>query len=512
MLFLMLSLTGAAFVPAIAPSSVWAVIAVDPIGDAPGQGPDAAQLAYQYDTQRDIVWFRLGLYDTPNVETMGLTIAVDTGARDTAKTTWWGGNQTFTFDRLVSARLTRTDGEYRASIVVTDAARGAARPPGPAAGNDGVVRVEDHAIVVGVPRARLLRDSTRMNLIAAVGPEGAGNDEIPNVRSLALDLAAPRPTRGLREIDVSRNNLRFAPGQPTLADAAAPRITSSGSGRHSLILIPGVYAGSAAFARFIARNHSAYTFHVVTPPGLSGTPPRPLPPEGTSFGDFTWTRRLERDVLDLIARKHLDKPVIVAHGFPGSLAAEELAVRHPEILGGVIEIAGMPVQPMPTMRDPSRQATPAERVSVVDEAWSKQWFTYVTPETWESNNYPAEMFANDPQRAEQARREIEAAPLPVKIRYLAEYMAWDGRADLGRLEVPLLALVPGFNESLLANPAFGWFKTSFQDGWEGLANNAHIERIVIPDGRASILDEQAALTDRAIAAFVERTIGRKTGR
>ena len=32
------------------------------------------------------------------------------------------------------------------------------------------------------------------------------------------------------------------------------------------------------------------------------------------------------------------------------------------------------------------------------------------------------MFANDPDRAERVRTQVEAAPLPVKIRYLVEYM------------------------------------------------------------------------------------------
>jgi pimeloyl-ACP methyl ester carboxylesterase len=512
MMLLTLLLTGAAPTPAAAPSTVWTVIAADPKGDAPEQGVDAAQLAYQYDAQREMVWFRLGTYGGLNAEAFGVTIAMDTGASDTPKTQWWGSNDRFTFDRLVRAQVTRSRAGYNTAIDVGDASRTNQSPPEKMSVSDGAVRVDDRAVVIGVPRGKLLGNGTRMNLIVAIGPDRTGNDEIPNVRSVALDLTTPRPSRGLREIDVSRNNLRFAPGQPTLSDADSPRIAQRGRGRHSLVLIPGVYASAAVFDGFMARNDSAYTFHVVTPPGLSGTPARALPPEGTSHGEFTWTRRLERDILDLIARKHLEKPIIVAHGFPGSLVAEELAVTHPELLGGVLEIAGMPVQPMPTMRDPGRQATPSERVTVVDEAWSQQWFKYVTAETWESNNYPAEMLANDPQRAERARRQIEAAPLPVKIRYLVEYMAWDRRDDFATLGVPLLALIPGFNESLLANPAFAWFRMSFQDSWDGLPSNSRVERIVIPDGRALMLDEQPALTDRAIAAFVERNSDGRTRR
>ncbi len=76
----------------------------------------------------------------------------------------------------------------------------------------------------------------------------------------------------------------------------------------------------------------------------------------------------------------------------------------------------MPVQFSPSLRNPGRDATPDERIAVVDESWARHWFKYVTPETWESNNYPAEMFANDPNRAERARRQVESVQLPVKIR------------------------------------------------------------------------------------------------
>jgi pimeloyl-ACP methyl ester carboxylesterase len=271
-----------------------------------------------------------------------------------------------------------------------------------------------------------------------------------------------------------------------------------------LILVPGVYSGNDAFEEFIARNDSQYKFYVVTPPGLSGTPARPLPHETTSYAELTWTRRLERDILDLIHRKKLKKPVIVAHGFPGSLIADELAVQHPEVLAGVIDIAVMPVQFFPSPKDPSfrKPAAPDERVEYVNESWAQKWFKYVTPETWESNNYPATMFTNDLDRAEEVRQQVEATPLPVKIRYLSEFMASDHSAELTNLKVPLLAIRPGFNEKLLADPANRWYKTSFQDVWDAFSKNPQIKVVTIANARALLLDDQPKLTDEAIATFV----------
>src|SRR5437016_6806944 len=114
------------------------------------------------------------------------------------------------------------------------------------------------------------------------------------------------------------------------------------------------------------------------------------------------------------------------------------------------------------------------------------------------------MFANDVDRAEHARQQVETAgPLPVKIRYLSEFMAADDTSELANLNLPLLALKPGFNDKLLADPTNGWFKISFQDAWEAFSKNSRIQLVTIPNARALILDDQPKLADDAIAAFVE---------
>jgi pimeloyl-ACP methyl ester carboxylesterase len=488
--------------PVSVTAQVWTVLAVDPKGDGRDPSlPDAAQLSYRYDKRQDLLWFRVTLYGKPNEESFGVNIVVDTGAEDGAKMNWWGANKDFKFDKLVTAWVTRGNGGYQGTIGVGDATGANAQNFNNLLQNNVQIRAEGDSIVIGVKRTDLT-DKMKMNLIAAVGSNQRWNDDIPNTRSVALDLAAPRPARGLREIDLGRNNFRFPSDYKTLADDQPPLTIKKGHGRATLILIPGVYSGKEGFDAFIARNQSLYKFYVVTPPGLNGTPARRLPPETTSYGEFTWTRGLGRDVLELISREKLSKPVIVAHGFPGSLVAEELAFQHPDALGGVIEIASMPF--FPSYKDPSRKtpATPEERVEIVNEAWAEKWFKYVTPETWESNNYPAEMFANDLGRAEQVRQQVEAAPLPVKIRYLSEFMASDHSAELASLKVSLLALRPGFNEKLLADPTSSWYKTSFQDAWDAFSKNPRIQVVTIPNARALLLDDQPKLTDEAIATFV----------
>jgi hypothetical protein len=114
------------------------------------------------------------------------------------------------------------------------------------------------------------------------------------------------------------------------------------------------------------------------------------------------------------------------------------------------------------------------------------------------------MFANDAVRAERVRQQVETVPLPVKVRYLTEFMAADQTNELASLSVPTLVLRPGFNEKLLADPATSWLKVCFQDSWDAFAKNPQIQMLTVTDGRALLLDDQPQLSDDAIRKFIEK--------
>src|SRR5258708_8103471 len=188
-------------VPVGVTAEVWTVIAVDPKGDGRDPSlPEAGQFSYCYDKGQDLVWFRVTLYGKANEESFGVNIVVDTGADEAAKMNWWGANKDFKFDKLVTAWVTRSNGGYQGTIGVGDAAGAKAKKFNNLLQNNLQIRVEGDSILVGMKRTDLT-DKMKMNLIAAVGSNQEWNDDIPNTRSVALDLAALRPARGLREID-----------------------------------------------------------------------------------------------------------------------------------------------------------------------------------------------------------------------------------------------------------------------------------------------------------------------
>src|SRR4030095_15527984 len=90
--------------PIGARGQVWNVLAADAKGD--GRDPslaDAAQLAFRYDKEQEVLWFRLSVYGKPNEQAFGLNIAFDTGRDGVTKLNWWGANTAFRFDKLLIA-------------------------------------------------------------------------------------------------------------------------------------------------------------------------------------------------------------------------------------------------------------------------------------------------------------------------------------------------------------------------------------------------------------------------
>jgi pimeloyl-ACP methyl ester carboxylesterase len=493
--------------PTGATAQIWTVLAGDSKGDARDPAlADGAQLSYRYDKQQDLLWFRVSLYGTPNEQEFGVNIVFDIGGDEAAKMNWWGANKAFRFDRLVTAWVTRGDNGYQGTIGIGDAAGANAKHFNNLLQNNLQIRVEGDSILIGVKRTEVT-DQLRMKLLAAVGSNQRWNDDVPGGGSATIDLSAERPKRGLLEIDLSRNNLKLPAHYKTLSEDQPPLITKKGGGGRTLILVPGMYSGAKSFDSFINRNQSQYKFYIVTPPGINGTPARSMPAEGTSFRLLNWTRRLERDMLDLIRREKMIKPVIVAGSNPASVAAIELAVEHPDEIGGVVIAGTNLVQFFPSPKDPTRKSSIIfqERVVSVDEGWGAKWFKYVTPETWASNDMSPEMLSRDPSKGQKAWEEIQAASLPIKIRYLCEFWASDVTLGFNRLQVPVLALIPGFDEKFLADPANSFAKAAFRDSWDTvIPKHPKLELVKIPNARLLVLQDDTKLTDDAIARFVDK--------
>src|SRR5215510_2616806 len=206
-------------------AQVWTVLGAKAKGTALDPSlAEAAQLSYRYDKEQDLLTFRVTLYGTPNEQAFGVNLVFDTGGDEASKMNWWGANKTFKFDRLITAWVTRGANGFEGTIGVGDAAGARLKQFNNLMQNNLQIRIEGDSIVIAIKRTDLT-DKRKVNLIAAVGSNQHWNDDLPTTGFITLDLAAERPTRGLREIDLGRNNLVFAANYTTLSDGQTPSIT-----------------------------------------------------------------------------------------------------------------------------------------------------------------------------------------------------------------------------------------------------------------------------------------------
>src|SRR6185295_8779636 len=104
------------------------------------------------------------LYGAPNEQTFGVNIAFDTGGDEAAKMNWWGANNTFKFDKLITAWVTRGANGYQGTIGVGDASGARAKQFNNLSENNLQIKIEGDSILIGLKRADLT-DKLKMNLI-----------------------------------------------------------------------------------------------------------------------------------------------------------------------------------------------------------------------------------------------------------------------------------------------------------------------------------------------------------
>ncbi len=119
------------------------------------------------------------------------------------------------------------------------------------------------------------------------------------------------------------------------ADKTPPalKVEVSGAGR-PMILIPGLACGGNVWDGAVAHFKDTCQCHVVTLPGFAGQPAirEPfLPQVGKMLSDY-------------IRDQKLDHPIIVGHSLGGFLAFW-MAIEHPDQVGQIIAVDGVPYYP-----------------------------------------------------------------------------------------------------------------------------------------------------------------------
>jgi pimeloyl-ACP methyl ester carboxylesterase len=201
-----------------------------------------------------------------------------------------------------------------------------------------------------------------------------------------------------------------------------------GSGGRPLILIPGLVSGSWVWQDTIRAFAGEHTVYVLTLPGFDGRPPAGASPIANA----------RAAVEELIASRHLDKPVIVGHSLGGTLALA-VAEDRPAALGGVVSIDGLPVMPGTEDMPAGARAGAAQRIQASITGQKGEAFAT------QQQNYMRTIGVLDMGKADDlARLSARSDPASAGL-WAADDVALDLRPGLAGIAAPVLVLVPYFD-------------------------------------------------------------------
>jgi pimeloyl-ACP methyl ester carboxylesterase len=198
-----------------------------------------------------------------------------------------------------------------------------------------------------------------------------------------------------------------------------------GSGGRPLILIPGLASGSWVWQDTIRAFAPDHAIYVLTLPGFDGRPPAGPAP-------FAAARAA---VLELIASRRLDKPVLVGHSLGGILALA-VAEDRSATVGGVVSIDGLPVMPG------TEDLPPDPRVQFAGQTRAQIGRQPAALFAQQQQTYMRTIGVLDMSRAD-ALAQLTARSDPASVgAWAADVLTLDLRPGLKSIQAPVLTIVP----------------------------------------------------------------------
>ncbi len=327
---------------------------------------------------------------------------------------------------------------------------------------------------------------------------------VPALIASSNQLAAQQQCIRIMKQDSTLNNLVDPAGYKTGRLGELGGVVKVGSGKQAMIFIPGLGFSGEVFRELMEPLGSEATMYAVTLPGFGKTAAPPAPPEGTSFGEQTWTNGAYRGIEKLIETEKLEKVIVVGHWLTGTTLALKLAVEHPEKVAGVILLSGAPCF-VPTDTTQFKLHMPLEKiVAISDKYMAPMWFKTVTRETWDDNNFLPGDYAVNPIRGLRVWRMAAEPELHVWVRYLIEFNAQDVTQSLDKLNVPVLLLKPGL-EGNYFDPGQDYMTGYCHTGWNAtLAKNRNFDAKTIANARVCMWFDQPEMVMAEVKGFLAR--------
>lgn len=247
----------------------------------------------------------------------------------------------------------------------------------------------------------------------------------PLLLALALAIGAPAFAA-----DVPPVPNRFA---ATLKPAerfelGALLVERHGQGGRPLVLIPGLASGAWVWQDMVREFGGEHVVYVVTLPGFDGR----APVEGNALD------AARAALLELIAARKLDKPVLVGHSLGGMLALR-IAGERPDLIKGVVTIDGLPAMP-------GSEAMPAEERAQAAQAMKARVPLDADAFAAQQQQYMRGIGVLDMGKADELAKLTARSDPAAVARYVGDTLglAIDLRPELPKIAAPVLVLAPYF--------------------------------------------------------------------
>lgn len=255
-----------------------------------------------------------------------------------------------------------------------------------------------------------------------------------------------------------------------------------------LILIPGLQGGPWVWQQTIAQLQKNHVVYAVTLAGFDGMP---APGDGGNLFD-----RADASLLQLIEQHKIDKPVLVGHSLGGTLALR-FAGEHPDLVSGVVAVDGLPIFPgMERVSAEQRQAMAAQMRSTMAAS---------TPEQFQAQSlgYMQKIGVIDPLVAARYAPMNARSDIKASAQYMAEDLAFDGRAGLKNAHVPILEISP-YNAPDFSVPPMVMSEAQKVAYYQSLLANAPNAKVLsISPSRHFVMLDQPARFQQALDDFLK---------
>ncbi|KQZ68188.1 alpha/beta hydrolase [Rhodanobacter sp. Root561] len=266
------------------------------------------------------------------------------------------------------------------------------------------------------------------------------------------------------------------------------KVERHGDHGRAVILVPGLQGGPWVWQRTIEQLQKDHVVYAVTLAGFDGVP---APADGGNLFD-----RADASLEQLIEQRKIDKPVLVGHSLGGTLALR-FAGEHPALISGVVAVDGLPIFPgMERVSAEQRKAMAAQM---------QQQMSAVTPEQFQAQSlgYMQKIGVIDPQLAARYAPMNARSDIKASAQYMAEDLAFDGRAALKNANVPILEISP-YNASDFSQPPMMMSEAQKAAYYQSLLADAPKAKVVsISPSRHFVMLDQPAKFQQALDVFLK---------